>query len=633
MRYPHLMLLVLLAFALTSCNGSTSESGSSTNSAVLPPLPSYMTRTNIETYPESGGIARPNNAVDVYIAYSPETQQYMPRIIETFNRISAEGRNPVTGQAWGDQPPVYVRGQQPASGSSGAIAQGIVNAITDPTAENLYHPTIYQPSVSHWFELVNVNARQQVFDLAAVVPTALTPVVIGMWESRVQAIQTTIGSESIGWDDLLNVLRSPNGWQDYGIINGRRAVYYGHADPTNSSTGLSTTIAEFYACARDAGYTDRRLTLDAVDDDAVRNCVREIESLIRHYSRSTEDFIEYIGRGPDFLDFLALEETDLICLNRGAQQGDRVCNRPRERLVAIYPEEGTFWHEHAFGIVNASWVTPEQQTAARIFTEFVLTPDMQRLIMAEGFRPANPDVPLDFPFVEENGVDPNQPTAILDVPSAEALVGIQESWSVVKKPADVMILVDVSGSMENEGRLDQARQAITSFLAAMGPNNRIGLMTFSDSVTVWSPLDRLERVRPIINAYVNCQVGGVQMPDNALSGRCLEAGGSTSLYTAARIAIDALEAVSEPDRIRALLILSDGQDTCDSEGCSRLEDVINKIAGSRDEINPIIVIPVAYGSDADTGTLEEIARASYTEVVTGDPNNILNILNVISSYF
>ena len=35
--------------------------------------------------------------------------------------------------------------------------------------------------------------------------------------------------------------------------------------------------------------------------------------------------------------------------------------------------------------------TPEQQQAARLFVDYVLTEDVQRLIMENGFRPANVD--------------------------------------------------------------------------------------------------------------------------------------------------------------------------------------------------------------------------------------------------
>src|SRR5690606_19766868 len=112
----------------------------------------------------------------------------------------------------------------------------------------------------------------------------------------------------IGWADLLDVLNSPNGWQDYGIPDGRRTVYYGHTDPFISSTALSTLIAEFYAAARADGFTERRLGLAQVNDPDIQQGVRNIEELIRHYSSRTTEFIQYIARGPEYLDFVALEE-------------------------------------------------------------------------------------------------------------------------------------------------------------------------------------------------------------------------------------------------------------------------------------------------------------------------------------
>jgi Ca-activated chloride channel family protein len=615
---------------LTACadEGSGGGGGGSID------LPDYM-RDGYETYQETGGARRPGSAVDVYILYSPETQQYMPEIIRRFNEASAEGNNPITGQPWGSgQNPIFVHGQQPTTGSSGTAAQGIINAIMNPSNSNVYHPTIFQPSVSHWLALVNFQAGRPVFDLADAQATALSPVIIGIWESRLRAIQSTLGTESIGWDDLLAVLESENGWQDFGIPNGRRAVYYGHANPRISSTGLSTNISEYYACARQNGFDDRRLSLAAVNNRDVQGCVQNIERLVRHYADSTEDFLEYINRGPEYLDMIALEETDLICLNRGAQQGTRTCIQPQERLIAIYPEDGTFWHEHPFGIVNADWVTPEQQQAARIFTDFVLTEDIQQLIMAEGFRPANPNVPLDFPFVEDNGVDPDQPTALLEVPNPEVVAAIQENWTLVKRQADILLVVDTSTSMQEEGRLDNARAALAAFLSAQDTSTRIGLVTFSDTVTVWDPIDTLESNYASLIFHITCELEqDFIQPRNPLINRCLRPDGSTSLYTGIRTAIDILDATSEPTRIRAVIVLSDGQNTCRGEGCSTLEDVVSKIERTRSSLNPVIVIPIAYGSDADVTTLTRIAQASATEVQSGSPDDITDLLELLGSYF
>ncbi len=551
---------------------------------------------------------RPNNAIDISIIYAPESAQYMPRVMAEFNRISAEGRSPVTGQPWAQgERPIWITGE---SGSSGTVMQGIVNAFIAPNNQNVARPTIFEPSVSHWLALANYQSGRTLFNLAEARATALAPVVMAIWESRLNAIRQTVGYDDIGWEELLGVLNSENGWQDYGIPNGRRTVYYGHTDPNISSTGLSTLIAEFYASARANGFTERRLNLDQVRDETVQQGVREIEELIRHYSTRTTEFKEYIAQGPEYLDFVALEENDLIYINRGLTE-----YQPPEQLVALYPKEGTFWHEHPMGIVNADWVSAEQAAAARVFIDYVLTEPVQQIIMAEGFRPANPDVELGFPFVEENGIDPAQPRAVLDVPAPDVVAAIQQSWAFVKKQADIVLLVDTSGSMANEDKIAQAIAAAEAFVNATESSNRIGLTTFDDIVEVRVPLGNAEAVFDQMRSHI----------------RSLRANGGTELFMAVRDVVMEMNKQDDTNRIRAVVILSDGADTGD-EGVA-LQDAIRAIEASRDSLNPVIVIPVAYGSDADINALNAIARASATRVQSGDPNSILRVLEIISSYF
>ncbi|PJF21014.1 MAG: hypothetical protein CUN56_13245, partial [Phototrophicales bacterium] len=503
--------------------------------------------------------------------------------------------------------PIFVTG---TSGSSGTVAQGIINALIAPNNTNVARPVIFAPSVSHWLALVNYESGRQVFDLTQARPTALAPVVMAIWESRLQAIQDTVGYDEIGWEELLDVLNSPNGWQDYGIPNGRRTVYYGHTDPFISSTALSTLIAEFYASARANGFTGRRLTLEQVNDPVVQDGVRRIEQLIRHYSQRTTEFKEYIAQGPDYLDFVALEENDLIYINQGLTE-----YRPPEQLVALYPKEGTFWHEHPFGIVNADWVTPEQQEAARIFTDFVLTVDVQQRVMESGFRPANPDVQLGYPFVPENGVTVEGPSNVLDVPDPEVIVAVQQSWAFVKKQADIWLLIDISGSMEADGKLDQAKQAALAFLDNMESTNRIGLAVFSTDIQILVPMDTFESNEAELRQTI----------------QSLQTDEITELYAAIVEIVGLMNQAEDDDRIRAVVLLSDGADT--GERGVTLNDAVNIITASRDSLNPVIVIPVAYGGDADIRALNSIARASNTRVQSGDPANIQAVLQIISSYF
>lgn len=579
-----LLSAMWLLFVLTACGGGSGE-GAVANSV-------------------------PDNAVEINIIYAPESDPYMQQIIPAFNDSYQQGINPITGErlAGGEQP-VFITGE---SGSSGVVMQGIVNALTVPNSVNSAQPVIFQPSVSHWLALANFRTNREVFDLSETRGTALAPVVMAIWESRLQAIQNTVGYDEIGWEELLMVLDSENGWQDFGIPNGRRTVFYGHTDPFVSSTALSTLIAEFYASAQDNGFTGRRLTLDTVSDEVVQQGVRDIESLIRHYSRRTTEFKNYIAQGPDYLDFVALEENDLIAINRG--QTDF---QPPEQLVALYPKEGTFWHEHPMGIVNASWVSDEQQAAARVFVDYVLLPENQELIMSYGFRPANPDVALDFPFTPENGVTLEGPTTVLDVPDPEVISAIQNSWSFVKKQADILLLIDVSGSMAQQDKLEQAKTAALAFLDNTEVTNRVGLAVFSEDVRLVVPLDILEN-----NIVTLQQAIETLVPE-----------GGTALYDALSVQTKFMNNLDSEDRIRSIVLLSDGEDT--TSEINDLSDVVDAIEASRDELNPVLVVPVGYGQLNDTliRVLQRIADASNTTWVSGDPNNIGELLELISSFF
>ncbi len=552
----------------------------------------------------------PENAIEIDIIYAPEEELYMVDAIEQFNRAYIEGNNPITGEALADgERPIFVRGEP---GSSGKIAQGIINAIIAPNNENVARPTIFSPSVSHWLALVNFQTGRQVFDLADSPPTALAPVVMAIWESRLKAIQEKSGSEEVGWEELLAVLNSPKGWADYNIPGDRTTVYYGHTDPFISSTALSTLIAEFYASARaNSNEADfRRLTLEQVNDPDVQQGVRDIEELIRHYSSRTTEFKEYIAQGPDYLDFVALEENDLIFINQG-----KTAYQPPEKLVALYPKEGTFWHEHPFAIPQTDWVTDEQREAAKVFTEFIRSEPIQQKVMENGFRPVNPDVTVGYPIVPELGVDPNQPRTVLEMPDPEVIAAVQSSWQFVKKQADVLLVVDTSGSMEG-AKMDQARQAAKLFVEKMPLQNRVGLVDFDSEVRVLVPLASAEGNQGNITTQIDT----------------LQAQGDTALFDAIQQAIEFLRSSreGEDDRIQAVVILSDGQDTASQIS---LQEVVTLINEGREDRNPVIVVPVAYGGDADINALNSIARASATRVQSGNPEDIESLLELISSYF
>jgi Ca-activated chloride channel family protein len=195
------------------------------------------------------------------------------------------------------------------------------------------------------------------------------------------------------------------------------------------------------------------------------------------------------------------------------------------------------------------------------------------------------------------------------------IVSIQQSWSLVKKQADIILLIDISGSMNDEDKIGQVKQASQAFLDKMDANNRVGLVVFNDGVQTLVPLGSVESVKATIKSTI----------------QNLRADGGTAIYDAITQVVGKLNEEKDPDRIRAVVLLSDGADTASSQ--SSLNDALTTIEASHNTLNPVIFVPVAYGSQADISTLNSIARSSATAVQSGDPKNILRVLEIISSYF
>jgi Ca-activated chloride channel family protein len=346
------------------------------------------------------------------------------------------------------------------------------------------------------------------------------------------------------------------------------------------------------------------LTPELVQDPGVQAGVRQIEEMIKHYSERTTEFKEYIAQGPSYLDFVALEENDLIYINQG-----KTAYKPPEKLVALYPKEGTFWHEHPFCVPNTDWVSAEQRTAATLFTDFIRSTPIQQSVMTAGFRPVDLSIKLADPFIKELGVDPLQPATTIDVPSTETIAAIQASWQYVKKQADIALVIDVSGSMEG-AKIEQARAAAQRFLDLLPPQNQITLITFNDTIMQQNELAPFEQAESTVRGKIDAIV----------------ANGGTALYDAVAAAALILDQ-GEGNRIRAIVVLSDGQDTASQNNLNALTQV------DRGEQNPLLIFPVAYGDDADISALNTIARTSSTKVITGDESGIQQLFALLSSYF
>jgi len=423
----------------------------------------------------------------------------------------------------------------------------------------------------------------------------LSPIVIAMWKPMAEALGWP--DKPIGWADILTVSRDPAGWGKLGHPEWG-AMKLGHTHPEYSSSGLLSVLAIAYAGAN----TTRGLTAAALP--AVEPFMARVEDAIVHYGKSTGFFSDkMIERGPTYLSAAVLYENLII----------ESYARPRALdLVAIYPEEGTFWSDHPYSVLDAEWVTPDQREAAAAFLAFLKAPPQQARAMALGFRPSDPAIKVGAPLDRAHGVDPLQPQTLLEVPDGATLDALLATWRRTKKPADVVLVFDKSGSM-NGRPLDEAKRGAKAFLATLDARDRVSLVFFDRTVyPAFGPVE-LGASRAALDARID----GVS------------ADGGTALYDATLAARKLLEArrKASSHHIRAVVVMTDGADT-DSE-----HKLPATLAGLHGEAGGISVFTIGYGAQPNQDALESIAKAGAGSFSKGDVDTIIQIFRDLGSFF
>ena len=259
-----------------------------------------------------------------------------------------------------------------------------------------------------------------------------------------------------------------------------------------------------------------------------------------------------------------------------------------DKLVAIYPEEGTFDSDSPFFTLKAPWVSAEQAAGAKAFQQYLAEEITPEVAAKSGFRPADRETAPVAPITVANGADPKQPERVLALPEPRVLAAIKEAWRRDRKPANILLVLDTSGSMNAEGRLARAKAGLEVFFRGVEPQDAVGLTIFSDQVQPLVAPAPLSQNRAELRGRV----------------RNLIAEGGTAFYDATVEAFDAVRAQRATDRINAVVLLTDGEDT-DSQ--LAVDEVVEHLEGQGDSANQVRVFTIAYSSGA-TGAREQLKR-------------------------
>ncbi len=581
--------------------------------------PATSTGTTVE-------IDGPGDCIRVDAAISPEKIDLFSDLAADFNRSGARA---------GDRC-VYVKPYQKASGGA---AQQLIDGWPDPAGSGA-RPVVWSPAGSGWGAIVDQRSGKKLTTGGA--PFMLTPLVIAMPEPMAQALGYP--RTPIGFADIVALANNPDGWAAYGHPEWG-PFRLGKTNPNFSTSGLNFTVAEYYAATgKTAG-----LTVEDLDRPDVAQLAADVESAVVHYGDTTMTFLnnwyraDARGTALTYASAAAIEEKSIIDYNRGDPDGilqpGETPTPPNVPLVAIYPKEGTLFSDSPYYVLDADWVSPEQQEAARLFEEYIQRPENQSKVLAYGFRPGNLAVAVGEPITPANGVDPNQPQAELEMPAGPVLSAVLDRWAEQRKSARVLLVLDVSGSMGDDAgngmsKLDLAKQAAQGSLGQFKDDDEVGLWVFTtdidqngkiDGNDFYSELlpigrigDQRERMRIEIDRY------------GPLNG--------TPLYDVVGAAYTSMKAGYDPSRINAIVLLTDGvnEDGKTSDDLDQLSALIGELrSGSEGSTSqPVRVFTISYGKDADKATLKRIAEATNAALYdASNPQTINQVFtNVVSNF-
>lgn len=245
-------------------------------------------------------------------------------------------------------------------------------------------------------------------------------------------------------------------------------------------------------------------------------------------------------------------------------------------------------HDHP--VYTFDYVSAEKQEAAKLFVDFCLNEESQKLATEKGFN------------LHEDYV--SQPSGL----DGAGYLAAQKIWKANKdggRPIIAVFVADISGSMDGMP-INALKESLLAAADYIGEDNYIGLVSYSSEVYINLPLAPFDGTQ---RAYFSGAV------------KSLTAGGGTATYDAVFVALKMLldKAEEVPDAKLMLFVLSDGEV---NQGYS-LEDLTPVAAGLK---VPVYTIGYnLYGGKAEK-ELKELSSINEAVLINAKSEDLINQL-------
>jgi Ca-activated chloride channel homolog len=477
--------------------------------------------------------------------------------------------------------------------SSGKPIFAILNPIESgqavtQLADGTINPALWIPDNTVWGDILQDQGNEN-FN-GDCLSVAESPLVIGMW----QPVAESLGWPGLplGWLDIGSLAADPNAWAYYSGGEYGDSLRLSHAHPGLTGSGTSTLLAIVQA----AQLKTEAVTADDIAQPIVQASVGAFESAVTSFNPSTDNLGKTMSeRGPEFLGAAVMYESTVVQHGNG-------------EIVAIYPLEGTFMATHP-ACLNFTAGTEENE-AALTLRDYLRDETAQSAALSAGLRPVNDAIPIGPPIDPAHGVNPEQPQVMFEPPSVETVYAIQDLWQSARKPVNLVMLVDTSGSMRGS-KIENMKTAAAQFVEQMGDEDTISIIEF------YTQSDLL---------VDQAQVGPNREQIIETIGQ-MEPGGDTTLFDAIGDGSAVVAESLSPEASNAMIVLTDGQDTA-----SRRFNFNDQLIATA-TANDTTVFTVAYGNDADVELLAALASRGNGNFYQGDVASIVTIYEEMSAAF
>jgi hypothetical protein len=253
-------------------------------------------------------------------------------------------------------------------------------------------PTVWIPDSRYLVELVNATFKEKrgrdIFLTGGEYrtrPIAISLFCWGIWESRDAVLREKYGDD-ISWQELHDAATVEGGWPDLGGDPGWGYFKLVVPNPRKNVGGLMAMVA-----AAGEYHQDTRIDVEQVTDPAFQQWLEELMGAVTDFSSLGSYSVENLALfGYSMGDGGQLLESELLVNMQGIQ------TRWVEPMVVRYPRYIT-WFDFPYTIWMGDETTALEKNAALVFEEYLLTPDVQEMALARGFRPANLEVEITGP--------------------------------------------------------------------------------------------------------------------------------------------------------------------------------------------------------------------------------------------